>query len=150
MEARARRRFRRGPFTSTLQTDVNIGMVSTSPSEYAMKLAKSTAASTELSLTNHTMTSVPVRFVIAAYDRDGKMAGINTVEKTLGASGDVRSLMWRAQRFPTLRRSATQHNGGFAQCVVQAGIRLDHTAVLLQSGETLTAGAEGRPREELL
>lgn len=71
------------------QTDVNIGMVSTAPISYSIQLTGNTTTSAELSLTNRTASSAFVRFVVAAYDQNGKMVAVNTTNKTLTAAGST-------------------------------------------------------------
>ncbi len=68
------------------QTDVNIGMVPTTSNDYSVQFVENTATSTALSLTNHTASTASVKFVAAAYDKDGKMVAIQTVDKALSAS----------------------------------------------------------------
>ena len=70
-----------------VQTDVNIGMTSTTVEDYAVKFVNSTTTSTTVSLTNNTLAASSVVFIIAAYNSDGKMIAVNTVDKSV-ASGE--------------------------------------------------------------
>ncbi len=68
------------------ETFVKSLYVPTTGSGYSVQLLENTATSTALSLINHTESTASVRFVAAAYDENGKMVAIKTVDKTLAAS----------------------------------------------------------------
>lgn len=64
-------------------------MVLRQPHGYSIQCVENTAASTKLSLTNHTSSAASVSFVAAAYDQDGKMVAVETVNAELAVSGSV-------------------------------------------------------------
>lgn len=72
-----------------VQTDVNIGMTSTTLADYAVKFVSNTKTSTTGSLTNNTASTVSVVFIVAAYNSSGKMVACNTVEKNLAVAKSV-------------------------------------------------------------
>ena len=69
-----------------IQTEVNIGMVSTSAVHYSFDLKGSTSTSATATITNQSDAAGSVRYVIAAYQADGQMLATDTDQITLKAS----------------------------------------------------------------
>ncbi|MBR6096952.1 MAG: leucine-rich repeat domain-containing protein, partial [Oscillospiraceae bacterium] len=72
-----------------IQTEVNIGMVSTAAVNYSMNLKASTPTSVTATLTNDSDVAGSVRYVIAAYQANGQMVATGTEEISLTASGQA-------------------------------------------------------------
>ena len=72
-----------------IQTDVNIGMTSTEIDDYAVKYVSNTNTSTTVSLKNNTQSTSSLVFIVAAYNKDGKMIAVNTSEKDLASSETI-------------------------------------------------------------
>ena len=65
------------------QTNVNIGMVPSEAEAYRIELTDQTDTSASVSLTNCTGTSSSVRYILAAYDAEGRIAALGAAEKDL-------------------------------------------------------------------
>ena len=72
-----------------IQTDVNIGMVSTDSEDYAISLTESSTTSASVTLSSQTSTDSKVLFVIAAYNSNGQMIAICADDVTLSSSEDA-------------------------------------------------------------
>ena len=72
-----------------IQTDVNIGMTSTTLESYSVKYVSATATSTTVSLTNNTSSVSSVVLIVAAYNGDGKMIATKTMEKDMAVSESI-------------------------------------------------------------
>lgn len=59
-------------------------------SDYTIQILKNNSTSTELSLANQTKSETSIRFIVTAYDKDGKMVAVKAVKQILSASENLK------------------------------------------------------------
>ena len=66
-----------------LQTEVNVGLISTDANKYAIRLTDDSDTSAKLTLTNNTSSDVNVLYAVVAYNSDGRMIVCNIADVSL-------------------------------------------------------------------